>query len=338
MKRILSALLTALLLLSLAACGSRPAAEAPAQEAPAEEVQKADVNIAVLKGPTALGMLQLMELAGKGEAPDNYEFTLAGSPDEIVGSIIKGEYDIAAVPTNLASILYNKTEGSVQLLALNTLGVIYCVENGDTVNSIADLAGKTVYSLGKGSTPEYAFNYLLCENGLEPEKDLTVEYRSEPAEVAALMAEGQAAVAVLPQPFVTALLAKNPDFRVALDFDEEWGKAEGGGTMVTGCLIVQKKLAEENPELLSRFIAAYEQSVSYTNDEATRADAAKLAESFGILAAPVAETAIPYCKIVCITGEEMKPLAEPFLQVLFDADPGSAGGKMPGEDFYYNAK
>ncbi|MGI5976987.1 MAG: ABC transporter substrate-binding protein [Candidatus Limivicinus sp.] len=352
MKKFMSFLLAAVMLLSLAACGSDNTAapadpEVPAQAEAAEEAaaeaeeapaEKADVKIAALKGPTAFGMLHLMELADKDEAPDNYEFTLAGSPDELVGSIVKGELDIAAVPVNLASVLYNKTEGAVQMLALNTLGVICCVENGDSIHSVKDLAGKTVYSLGKGSTPEFIINYLLTKNGLDPEKDVDVQYKSEPAEAAAMLAQGKGSVAVLPQPFVTALMVKNPDIRIALDFNEEWSNSGAEGSVTTGCLIVQKAFAEENPEVIDRFLAAYEESVNYTNGDDTRAEAAKLAEGYGILPAPVAEKAIPHCYIVCILGDEMKAETEPFLQVLFDADPASAGGKMPGEDFYFNAK
>ena len=352
MKKFLSLLLAALMLFSLAACGSDPAEEAPAEEAPAEEapaeetpaedaaesIEKESVRIAALKGPTAFGMLKLMADADKGEAPDNYEFTLAGAPDEIVGNIIKGEFDIAAVPTNLASILYNKTGGKVQMLALNTLGVIYCVENGESVNSVKDLAGKTVYSLGKGSTPEYLINYLLKMNGLEAGKDVTVEYKSEPAEAAAMLAEGMGSVAVLPQPFVTALMTQNPDVRIALDFNEEWAASGAEGSVCTGCLVVQKDYAEAHPEVIERFLEAYKESVDYTNDEASRPEAAKLAESYGIMKAPIVEKAIPYCYIVCVLGDEMKAQTEPFLKVLFDADPASAGGKLPEADFYYNAK
>ncbi len=357
MKKFLAMILALAMVFALAACGA-PKEEAPAptqepvEEAPQETesvpeeeaaepeeaAEKADVKIAVLNGPTALGALHLMKLAETGETPDNYEFTLAGSPDEILGNIIKGEFDIAAVPANVASVLYNKTEGAVQMLAVNTLGVLYCVETGNEINSVADLKGKTVYSVGKGATPEYIFNYLLTANGLDPAADLTVEYKSEAAEAAAILSEN-GGVAVLPQPFVTAVLAKNPDARVALSFNDEWDKLGEESAITTGCVIVQKKFAEENPEAVERFMAAYEESVNYTNSEETLPEAAKLAVEYGVIPAePVAVKAIPQCAIVFKAGEEMQTMASAFLQILYDANPAAVGGKMPAEDFYYNAK
>ena len=347
MKKLLSMLLALTMVFALAACGSTEAPQPTAvpeeneevvpSEAPVAE-EKADVKVAVLKGPTALGALQLMELAEKGETADNYEFTLAGSPDEILGSIIKGEFDIAAVPTNVASVLYNKTEGAVQLLALNTLGVLYCVENGESVNSVADLKGKTVYCVGQGATPEYALKYLLTKNGLDPEKDVTIEFKAEAAEAAALLAEGEG-IAVLPQPFVTAAMAKNENLRIAFDFNEEWEKLGENSAITMGCVLVQKKFAEENPEAVERFLQSYEQSVNFTNSEETLAQAAELAVNYGIIpAAPIAEKAIPQCSIVFVAGDEMKNIAEQFLNILYEANPASVGGKLPEADFYYNAK
>lgn len=347
MKKLLSMLLALTMVFALAACGSTEAPQPTAAPEENEEVvpseapvaeEKADVKVAVLKGPTALGALQMMDLAEKGETADNYEFTLAGSPDEILGSIIKGEFDIAAVPTNVASVLYNKTEGAVQLLALNTLGVLYCVENGESVNSVADLKGKTVYCVGQGATPEYALKYLLTKNGLDPEKDVTIEFKAEAAEAAALLAEGEG-IAVLPQPFVTAAMAKNENLRIAFDFNKEWEKLGENSAITMGCVLVQKKFAEENPEAVERFLQSYEQSVNFTNSEETLAQAAELAVNYGIIpAAPIAEKAIPQCSIVFVAGDEMKNIAEQFLNILYEANPASVGGKLPEADFYYNAK
>ncbi len=344
MKKFLSLLLSLALVFAFAACGT---AEAPEPSATpentvgvpaADAADKTDIKIAVLKGPTALGALRIMDLAEKGQGSDNYSFTLAGSPDEILGSIIKGEFDIAAVPTNVASVLYNKTEGEVQILALNTLGVLYCVENGETVNSVADLKGKTLYCVGQGATPEYALKYLLTKNGLDPEKDLSIEYKAEAAEAAALLAEGEG-IAVLPQPFVTAAMAKNDKLRIAFDFNEEWEKLGENSAITMGCVLVQKKFAEENPEAVERFLKAYEESVNFANSEETLPQAAELAVKYGVIpAAPIAEKAIPKCSIVFIAGDEMKNVAGQFLNILFEANPASVGGKLPQEDFYYNAK
>lgn len=369
MKKIFALLMAAVMMVSMTACGQEETVkeessdvtveESVAEESTVEEsseaeessevqesseaeeetYEKVDVKIAALKGPTALGMLSMMKDAEADAAPDNYEFTLAGSPDEILGNIIKGEFDIAAVPTNVAAVLYNKTEGQVQIGSLNTLGVLYCVEIGDTVNSVEDLKGQTVYSLGKGSTPEFALNYILRQNGVDPENDLTIEYKSEASEVAALMANGEGTIAMLPQPFVTSLLAQNPDVRVALDITEEWDKVGEGSNITMGCVVIQKAFIEENPEAVERFLEAYEASVAFTNGEDTIATAAQYAEEFGIIAkAAVAQKAIPECNIVFVEGAEMKTIAEGFLQVLFEADPAAVGGAVPAADFYYNAE
>ena len=355
MKKLLALLLAAVMTASLAACGgassssqapsseAAPSGEASSSEAVSGEAdaagtadyEKETIQIAALKGPTAIGMLQMMEDAQKGEAPDDYQFTLAGSADEIVGRIVQGEFDIAAVPTNLAAVLYNRAEGRVQLGALNTLGVLYMLENGQTIQSVADLAGKTVHTISKGSVPEYVLNYVLAQNGLDPQTDLTVEYHTESTEVAALLAAGEAQVAMLPQPFVTSVLTQNDQVRVALDMTEEWDKVGDGSVLTMGCIVVQKDFAQNHPEAMARFLEAYDQSVAWVTDEANLEEAAALCESFDIMNAAVARQAIPECNIVFITGDEMEEKVGGFLQVLYDADPSAVGGAMPDEAFYY---
>lgn len=337
MKRLIALAMSAVMMLSLTACagGSEASSSAPeGSSAVAEE--RAAVRVGGLKGPTAMGMVKLMEEDAAGTTANDYEFTLAGSADEINPLLIKGELDIAAVPTNVASVLYNKTEGQVEILALNTLGVLYVVENGNTIQSVEDLRGKTIYSTGKGATPEYALNYILGENGLTAGTDVTVEYKSEHSELASLLAAGQADLAVLPQPFVTSVLAKNPDVRIALNLTEEWDKVtEDGSKLTMGALVVRKDFAESNPEAVRNFLKEYQASTQYVTDEANLDDAAALIEQYGIISAAVAKQALPYCNIVCITGSEMKDKLSGYLQVLADAEPSSVGGTLPGDDFYY---
>lgn len=337
MKRLIALAMSAVMMLSLTACagGSEASSSAPeGSSAVAEE--RAAVRVGGLKGPTAMGMVKLMEEDAAGTTANDYEFTLAGSADEINPLLIKGELDIAAVPTNVASVLYNKTEGQVEILALNTLGVLYVVENGNTIQSVEDLRGKTIYSTGKGATPEYALNYILGENGLAAGTDVTVEYKSEHSELASLLAAGQADLAVLPQPFVTSVLAKNPDVRIALNLTEEWDKVtEDGSKLTMGALVVRKDYAESNPEAVRNFLKEYQASTQYVTDEANLDDAAALIEQYGIISAAVAKQALPYCNIVCITGEEMRTAAEGFLSILAKANPQSVGGTLPVEDFYY---
>ena len=345
--RILSLSLTVLLLLSLAACGRKPdipdtastAPESDAQglvpsdppaELPPEAVQ---TRFATLKGPTAMGLVHLMSMPGIGE---HWTFTLAGSADEVTPALIKGDLDVACVPANLASVLYNKTEGGVVCLAVNTLGVLYIVENGDEIQSVADLAGKTIVSAGKGSTPEYGLRYLLSENGIDPDRDVTIDWKSEHSECVAALASGAATVAMLPQPFVTAAQNKLEHLRVALDLTAEWDALDNGSAMITGVAVARRAFVEEHPETVKCFLPYYAQSVDWVN--ANPAEAAELIAAYGIIeSAAIAEQALPHCNIVCLTGQEMYEKLSGYLQVLSAAAPEAVGGELPRDDFFYGA-
>jgi NitT/TauT family transport system substrate-binding protein len=295
---------------------------------------KTTIKLATLKGPTGLGMLKLMSDNDAKTAANNYAFTLVSSPDEIVSKIATGEIDAAAVPTNLAATLYNKTSGKVQLAAINTLGVLSVLTNGENIASVKDLKGKTIYASGQGSTPEYALNYILKQNGLEVDKDVKVEYKAEHAELAALVISGKAKIAVLPEPFVTQVMIKNKGVKIALNVTEEWNKVAGDKSVLTmGCLIVRKDFAEKNKAAFDKFLDEYKASAAYTTSSVNAA--AALSEKYGVMPAAVAKKAIPNCNIVYIDGADMKAKIPDFLKILFTANPKSVGGKLPGDDFYY---
>lgn len=344
MKKIIS-LITAFMLTAalLAGCGSTgngTADQTDKQENSGTQTQAepVDVNVMALKGPTAMGMVKLMDDADSGNVDtENYSFEIAASADEVTPKLIQGETDIAAVPANLASVLYNKTEGQIQVLAVNTLGVLYIVENGDSIHSVSDLAGRTIYASGKGSTPEYALNFILEKNGLTPGTDVTIEWKSEHSECVSALAQDPEGIAMLPQPFVTTAQAKNPNLKVALDLTEEWDKVmeneETKSSLLTGVVVVRKEFAEENPEAVEDFMDRYADSVKYVNDNVE--EAAKLVGNYDIVIEDVAVKAIPECNIVCITGEDMKEQLSGYLAVLKDANPESIGGELPGDDFYY---
>ena len=341
LKYLLALCLTIALVFSLAACGQK-ADETPNdaqddQQTEQEEFTPANYSIAALKGPTAMGLVKLMKDSESGETTGNeYTFTLAGSADEVTPALLKGELDMACVPANLAAVLYNKTEGEIEVLAVNTLGVLYIVENGESVHSMADLKGKTIVAAGKGSTPEYALRYLLTENGIDPDNDVTIDWKSEHSECVAALASGQATIALLPQPFVTVAQTKIEGLRMALDLTEEWNKLDNGSGLITGVIVARRDVVEANPGAVDSFLQNYAASVEWVN--ANNADAAQLIAEYGIIeAAPVAEKALPYCNIVCITGSEMKDKLSGYLQVLADAEPSSVGGALPGDDFYYGA-
>ena len=299
------------------------------------------VNILALKGPTAMGMVSLMNQADQGEVADeNYNFQIVASPDEVTPAIAQGTADIAAVPANLASVLYQKTDGSVQVLTINTLGVLYLVENGDQIQSISDLKGKTIYASGKGATPEYALNYILKENGLTPGEDVQIEWKSEHTECVAALAEHEDAIALLPQPFVTTAQSKNDSLRVALDLTEEWDNIQkkngGNSSLVTGVTVVRTEFAQEHSEIVEDFMERYQESVTFANDHAE--EAAKLIGNYDIIPEEIAKKALPECNIVYIDGAEMKEKLSGYLEVLKQENPQAVGGTLPTDEFYYDAE
>ena len=337
MKKKITAILlaAAMMVTAFAGCGkAEKETENPKEtrEEVAEKTEKApiDVDIMALKGPTAMGLVEMMENS-------DYNFSIVASVDEVSPKLLQGETDIAAIPANLASVLYNKTEGEIQVLAINTLGVLYIVENGETIQSAADLKGKTIYASGKGATPEYALNYILSSNGINPETDVTIEWKSEHSECVAALASQENSVAMLPQPFVTTAQAKNSQIRTALDLTKEWDALQKDGeqksSMITGVVVARKKFAEENPEEIQEFLKEYHTSVNYVNENVK--DAAQLIEKYDIVPAAVAEKALPACNIVCIDGEEMKEKLSGYLEVLNAQNPQAVGGEIPENDFYY---
>ena len=344
MKKTFSLLLAAaLLLLSLTGCAQK---QDTVVTKPADTTEKGDdvktpdpvdVRIAALKGPTAMGMVKFMsDNDDKLITDNNYSFEIAASADLVTPGLIQGTIDIAAVPANLASVLYNNTDGEIEVLAVNTLGVLYIVENGTGVNSVADLKGKTIYASGKGSTPEYALNYILKENGIDPEKDVTVEWLSEHTACLNMLLSQEGSVAMLPQPFVTVAQSKS-DIRVALDLTDEWNAVQKDGTtastMITGVVVVRKQFAKDNPDAVNAFLDHYKESVEYV--KANNDEAAALVGKYDIVTEEVAKKALPECNITFVEGDEMKTMLSGYLAVLYAQNPTAVGGKLPNDDFYY---
>lgn len=300
-----------------------------------ENASGAAVRVGSLKGPTSMGLAELMDRAEKGETENDYTFTMAGKADELVGSVANGDLDIVLVPANVASILYTKTQGNVNVIDINTLGVLYVVASDDSISSMEDLKGKTLYMTGKGTTPEYVMNYLLSENGLN-DGDVTLEFKSEAAEVASVLKEDSSAVGVLPQPFATAACIQNEALKPVLDLTEQWNllNKENGSQLVTGVTIVRSDFLKENEEAVKLFMEDHKASAAYTSEHLD--EAAEMVAALGIVEkAPIAKKAMPACNIVCITGDEMKSALSGYLSVLEAADAKSVGGQLPADDFYY---
>lgn len=326
MKKFLALILTALLALGLCACGDTNVAGNTTFEG-------ADVNIAVLGGPTGVGAVGLMEANDAGNTVNHYNFGVVAANDEVVAGLMNGQFDIAAVATNVAANLYNKTDGAVQLCALNTYGVLYVLEQGSSVNTMADLAGRTVYATGQGANPEYVLNYLLDKNGLVSGQDVTVEYMDSAALVAAMSA-GDVELAMLSMPAAATVTMQNPDVRLALDLTDEWNNVTEDGVLTMGSVVVRRDFAEANPYAVTMFLQEYAQSIALVQDDVDHA--AELCETYGIVPkAAVAKRAIPFCNICCVTGGDIKPAIESYYNVLFSANPAAIGGALPDDDFYY---
>lgn len=313
MKKTLSLLLALVTLISVCAVGC-------------SKKDNTTVRIAALKGPTGMGIVKLM-----GEEYDKYDVSVESAPDAVTAKFINNEIDVAAVPVNLAAVLYNKLDKDVVVLAANTLGVLYVLENGNDINSISDLAGRAIGATGQGSTPEYILNYILDKNGLTDQVE--INYQAEHAALGTLLANGDESIGMLPEPNVTATLAKNSDLRIALNLTEEWGRVSDT-QLVQGVVIARKSFVDEHKTVIDQLLRDYKASSEFVTSNID--EAAKLIVGAEILASEeIAKQAIPNCNIVFYTGSEMKSSVAGMLEVLFNADPKSVGGAMPDDDFYY---
>lgn len=322
---------------ALAGCGKKAQ---PVQEYATTEETEASENhmrIGALKGPTTLGILNLQEKAQRGETETLYEFEMMTAADELMPLLIKGELDVALLPANVAAILYQKTGAGISVIDINTLGVLYMVSEDASITAVTDLEGKTIYVTGKGTTPDYALQYVLEKNGLSPEK-CEISYKSEATEIVTLLQEDSDAVGLLPQPFVTVACAQNENLSVVLDMNTEWEKAaQDKGKMVTGVTVVRNEYLEEHGELVETFLQEHAESTQALNADVETA--AVLAVKSGIIAKEqIAQKAIPACNITCITGAEMKEWLSGYLQVLYGQNPASVGGALPEDNFYYMKK
>lgn len=330
MKKILSLLLALVLVLGLAACGT-----ADNNSSTPAKVELNETNIYVLSGPTGIGAANLKDKADKNETEGKYNITIVAEPTEVVAKISKGEADIAALATNLASNIYNKTQGKVTVLAVNTLGVLNVVTPaGVEVKSLEDLKGKKIYTTGQGSNPEYIINHLLEKNNIDKEKDLTLEFKAEGTELLSVWATDPEAVIIAPQPVATALTVQHQGSQIAIDLTDEWDKVNEDSALMMGCIIVRNEFLENNKATVEKFLEEYKASIETANKEIEKT--AALCETYGIVAkAPIAKKAIPNCNLCFIDGEEMKTKLSGYLKVLFEADNKAVGGKLPGDDFYY---
>lgn len=309
-----------------------------AAEAATETETSPLIRVGSLKGPTSMGLVHLMDRAEKAETANPYEFTMVTAADELLAKVVSKEVDIALIPANVASVLYNKTNGGISVIDINTLGVLYIVTNNTPLQSFSDLKGKTVYMTGKGTTPDHAMHYLMAAHGLT-EEDVRLEYKSEATEVAAILKEQPDAIGLLPQPFATAACIQNENLQIVLELTEEWDATtallDGNGSqMVTGVTIVRNEFLNEAPDAVAAFLEEHQASAAYTEEQPD--ESAELVAKLGIIEkAAVAKKALPYCNITCITGAEMQSALSGYLQVLFDQDASAIGGALPADDFYY---
>ncbi|MCL2377064.1 MAG: ABC transporter substrate-binding protein [Defluviitaleaceae bacterium] len=326
MKKLLQTVSILGILTLAAACGNG----APSAEA----AEGYHINMTVLPGPSALGSLGLMRDAAEGNTQNSYSIQILGTPEEVVPMIVQGTVDIAAVPTNMASVLHNNPNVDVTVLGISTMGVLHIVDTTGEIATIADLEGRTVYFSGLGAAPEFVFNYILRQNGLEPNVDVILQPEAEHPQIAVLMAVGQAEIALLPEPFATTVTMQNENAVHALDLTEEWNRVQPNYGLVMTSIIVRSEFLAENPDAVNIFMAEYAQSVQFVNGNVEAA--AQLAVDFGVIpSANIAAAAIPRSNQVFITGAQMRIYLEGYLGVLYAELPASVGGAMPNETFYF---
>lgn len=329
MKKILALLLTLMLTLGLTACGQTDNNSSVASETP--ELVKA--NVFVLSGPTGIGAANLKDKADNGKTEGDYNVTVVAQPDEIVAKISNKEADIAAIATNLAAKLYNKTEGNITVLAVNTLGVLNVVTpKGVEITSLEDLKGKKIYTTGQGSNPEYIINYLLEKNGIKD--DVTLAFKAEGTELLSVWATDPNAIIISPQPVATTLTIQNEGAKIAIDLTKEWEKVDNKSALMMGCVVVRNEFLKDNKATVDKFLEEYKASIEAANNDIDTT--ATLCETYGIIPkAPIAKKAIPNCNLTFVSGSEMKTKLSGYLKVLFDADKTAVGGKLPADGFYY---
>lgn len=327
------ALIFSLMMLLVTGCSSNQTSPSPQAGTPV--VEEVVVNIAVITGPTALGMIKLIdEEPSLGDnVTTHYEIVL--SPDILVSKLLSGEFDIAALPTNLAATLYNKGAG-YQLLAMNTWGVLYIVSTDTSISSWDDLKGRTINTFGRGATPDVVLRYLLSANSIDPDKDVTIDYSiPQQTGLASAMIAGKVDTALLPEPLVTMVTTKNSDLKIVIDLQSEWEKIHGADIpMAQGSLVVRKEFAEKNPEIVAAFLTLYEESISWVNTNPEQAGV--LVEKHIGIPAKIAEKAIPRSNIRFMTAMDARQPVERYLEVLYNFSPRTVGGKMPDEGFYYS--
>ncbi|MGN0542583.1 MAG: ABC transporter substrate-binding protein [Acutalibacteraceae bacterium] len=330
LKKLSAAVLAFAMLFSLAACGNNSDGTGEGTETTTDITREVKTKVAALNGPTGMGLAKLAS-----DRTYAYDVEYFSDPQEVVPLIVKGEVDIAALPVNLAANLYKKTNGGIQILAVNTLGVLHIVSKGGAVKSLADLKGKTVYSTGQGSTPEYILNYVLSKNGIDPEKDVDIQYKTAHNELATLAVEGKADICVLPEPFATKVITKNTEYKKTVDLTAEWDKV-CDAKLAQGCVVARTEYIKQNPEIIKEFLEFNELSVNFllTNPESA---AVFLTEKGFFSSANIALDAMPGCNIVFITGVEMKNAVKQVFEVLYQADPASVGGSVPDDGIYYGA-
>ena len=334
MKKLLAFLLTLTLVFALVGCSDTDTTSTPNVSTDSEAYTAVDMSVAYMTGPTGIGMAKLNADSDAKLTANNYTFTVATAATDITGKFLNGEINIASVPTNVAANLYNKSNGKVRMLAVNTNGVLSILEKGNTIKSVADLKGKTIYSTGKGQNPEYILNYILNKNGVNPATDVTINFVSSD-DLKAKLISGEAEIAMAPEPLATAVMVQNKQLNRALSINDEWSKVSDTELMM-GCVIALDSYVEANPKAVEKFLEEYEASIKFatTNIDET----ATYCEKYGIAPkAAIAKKSIPICNLCYVTGTDMKTNVNGYYSVLFDADPTSIGGKLPADDLYYKA-
>lgn len=329
MKRslVVTMLILSFLTLILNAEGAREGSEATA--ALAEPLQ---LTVAGLKGPSSIGMLRMIESEPVFGEDVETEYQIVDEPQLMIARIMSGEADIAAVPINLAAVLYNKG-APYRLGAVTGDGLLHIVSSREDIGSVEDLKGKRIYCIAQGSTPEFVLRYVLEKSGIDPDTEVELDFSFDHVAIAPQLIAGKVDLAVLPEPFVSIVASKNPAVQPVIDLQQVWAELSGtGDTYPITATLVRNSLYREHPEALKAFFAAYRESIDWAN--ANPAEAGGLAGKYMEMPAPIIAKAMPRLNLRYQSPREARSRVEELYQVFHGFAPASVGGTIPGDEFY----
>jgi NitT/TauT family transport system substrate-binding protein len=291
------------------------------------------VTVYGLKGPSGVGMIQLFE-----NPPQYPEAAITvealAQPDLMAARFISGSAKVGILPPNMAAKLAG-AGARIQIAAVLGTGMLSLLTSDPDVRRIEDLRGKTLSAAGQGATPEYVFRRILRSKGINPDRDLRINFSLAYPEIARSLISGRIDTALIPEPFATMARAGKPDLREAADIQQEWVRAGGRGNYPMTALVVDAGFAASQPLMLKTILQGFKDSAAWVTANPDKAGV--LVEKHGLgIRAQIARAAIPRSNYVFIPALEARASLEALYQAFLEFSPAAIGGRLPGDGFYLN--